>query len=58
MRRDEKERNPIDELPPPHVIRDRLGNTLAEADLLRKLLRLSERAAKLREEMEKELVHA
>lgn len=58
MRCDEKDRSPIDEIPPPHVIRERLGNTLVEASLLRKLLRVSERATKLREEKEKELAHA
>lgn len=38
-------------IPPPKVVRDRLARNLREGDLLRKLLRLSERAAEDRREL-------
>lgn len=40
------ESNLIETIPPSEEVRRRLGETLREADLLRKLLRLSERAEK------------
>jgi hypothetical protein len=40
--------SPLEEIPPQEVIRDRLTNLFAEAKLLRKLLRLSERRDRMR----------
>jgi hypothetical protein len=39
----------IDGLPAPQAVRERLGQALREAQLLRQLLRLSERASQERE---------
>ena len=39
----------IHSLPAPAAVRNRLGDALREVELLRKLLRLSERAAEYRE---------
>lgn len=38
--------NPVDQLPAPEVVRERLSSNLREARLLRSLLRVSERAAR------------
>ena len=38
----------IQSLPPPAVVRDQLANALREVELLRRLLRLSERAEQYR----------
>jgi hypothetical protein len=40
--------SPIDSIPPPNLIRDRLTKLFAEARLLRGLLRLSESKDRLR----------
>jgi hypothetical protein len=37
--------DPIDQIPPPPIIRKRLSLVVREADMLRKLLRLSEKLA-------------
>jgi hypothetical protein len=39
----------LETIPPPHVVRDKLGNALREVELLRKLLRISERAEQYRQ---------
>jgi hypothetical protein len=39
----------METLPPPHAVRDRLGDAMREVELLRRLLRLAERAAMYRE---------
>ncbi|GEM_PF-7028038 len=39
----------IEGLPPPQVVRDRLGDALREVELLRGLLRIAEKAAEYRE---------
>jgi hypothetical protein len=39
-------RSPIESIPPPDLIRDRLARIFAEARLLRRLLRLSESKAR------------
>jgi hypothetical protein len=38
----------LDTIPPPEVVRARLGRALRDVDLLRRLLRLAEQAAKAR----------
>jgi hypothetical protein len=38
----------IESLPPPEQVRERLGDALREVELLRKLLRLSQRAEEYR----------
>ena len=35
----------LESLPPPHVVRDRLGDALREVELLRSLLRIAEKDA-------------
>jgi hypothetical protein len=40
--------NPIDTIPDPAIVRERLEHAIQETTLLRQLLRLSERAAKQR----------
>lgn len=40
--------NPIDSIPDPVTVRERLERSIQETELLRQLLRLSERAAKKR----------
>lgn len=49
MQNEKEPESPLDSLPSPQVIRDRLSKTVAETQVLRRLLRVSERAAKLRE---------
>ena len=39
----------LESLPPPHVVRDRLGDALREVELLRSLLRIAEKAEDYRE---------
>ena len=41
--------SPVDKLPPPEEVRRRLAENLREASILRSLLRLSQRAAKVRD---------
>lgn len=46
--------DPIDSIPAPAVVRERLSKSVREANLLRQLLRLSERAAKQRSDQAQE----
>jgi hypothetical protein len=39
---------PLETIPPPERVREALGRTVRRADLLRRLLRVSERAAQVR----------
>jgi hypothetical protein len=39
----------LEALPSPELVRDRLGDALREVELLRRLLKLSERAAEYRQ---------
>ena len=43
------EKSLVESLPPPEVVRDRLGDALREVELLRGLLKLAEKAAEYRE---------
>jgi hypothetical protein len=43
------ERSLVDSMPPPQVVRDRLGDALREVELLRGLLRIAEKADDYRE---------
>lgn len=40
----------LDSIPPPRMVREALGETLRDAALLRRLLKLAERAATARQE--------
>jgi hypothetical protein len=53
-----KQQSLLDEIPTPRTIRQRLGEMLREARLLRSMLRLAERAEREREHNGSEVRHA
>jgi hypothetical protein len=48
----------LDAVPKPQTVRERLGQVLREANLLRAMLRLSERVEREREQKGEEVRHA